>query len=137
TLDAAIGWPSLTSSPCTRRWPQVGLSVAMRITSLWIAAVVDGRPGLRFLASTPTRPRRAHQRIQASRVEAQVKSGNRVLEPYRRLRHLREKAVGSQWSEPVLSPAALRRERHRDSAVYCSARCRRHGCPPMITEHGT
>src|SRR5690349_538310 len=31
----------------------------------------------------PTRPRRAHQRIQASRVEAQVKSGSRVLEPSR------------------------------------------------------
>ena len=30
----------------------------------------------------PTRPRRAHQRIRASRVEAQVKSGSRVLEPY-------------------------------------------------------
>ena len=46
-LAAAIGWPSLTSSPCTRRCPQAGLSVAMRITSLRIAAAVDGRPGRR------------------------------------------------------------------------------------------
>src|SRR5262245_59505490 len=43
-------WPSLTSPPCTRRCPQVGLSVAMRITSLRIAAVVDGRPGRRLPA---------------------------------------------------------------------------------------
>jgi hypothetical protein len=49
TVDAAIGWPSLTSSPCTRRCPHVGLSVAMRITSLRIAAAVDGRPGRRRL----------------------------------------------------------------------------------------
>jgi hypothetical protein len=34
---------------CTRRRPQVGMSVAMRITSLLIAAAVDGRPGRRRL----------------------------------------------------------------------------------------
>ena len=45
-----IRWPSLMSSPCTRRWPQVGLSAAMRITSLRIAVAVDGRPGRRRLA---------------------------------------------------------------------------------------
>ncbi len=45
TVDAAIGWPSLTSWPCTCRCPHAGLSVAMRITSLRIAAAVDGRPG--------------------------------------------------------------------------------------------
>ena len=39
-VEAAIGWPILTSSPCTRRRPQVGFSVAMRITSLQIAAIV-------------------------------------------------------------------------------------------------
>ncbi len=49
TVEAAIGWPSLTSSPCTRRCPHVGFSVAMRITSLRIAAGVDGRPGRRRL----------------------------------------------------------------------------------------
>ena len=49
TVEAAIWWPSLTSSPCTRRCPQAGLSVAMRITSLRIEAVVDGRPGRRRL----------------------------------------------------------------------------------------
>src|SRR5258707_15716381 len=38
TVEAAIGWPSLTSSPCTRRCPHVGFSVAIRITSLRIAA---------------------------------------------------------------------------------------------------
>jgi hypothetical protein len=47
TVDAEIRWPSLTSSPCTRRCPQPGLSVAMRNTSVRIAAAVDGRPGLR------------------------------------------------------------------------------------------
>ncbi len=41
----------MTSSPCTRRCPQPGLSVAMRITSLRIAAAVDGRPGRRRLAA--------------------------------------------------------------------------------------
>jgi hypothetical protein len=32
-----------------RRCPHLGLSVAMRITSLRIAAAVDGRPGRRRL----------------------------------------------------------------------------------------
>ena len=49
TVEAAIGWPSLTSSPWTRRCPQAGLSVAMRITSLRVAAAVGGRPGRRRL----------------------------------------------------------------------------------------
>ena len=49
TVAAAIGWPSLTSSPCTRRCPHAGLSVATRITSLLIAAAVGGRPGRRRL----------------------------------------------------------------------------------------
>ena len=49
TVNAAIGWPSLTSSRCTRRCPHAGLSVAMRITSLRIPAAVDGRPGRRRL----------------------------------------------------------------------------------------
>ncbi|HWF81731.1 MAG TPA: hypothetical protein VN695_14210, partial [Streptosporangiaceae bacterium] len=43
TVEAAIGWPSRTSSPCTRRCPHVGFSVAMRITSLRTAAAVAGR----------------------------------------------------------------------------------------------
>jgi hypothetical protein len=43
-VEAAIGWPTLTSSPF-RRCPHFGLSVAMRSTSLRIAAAVDGRPG--------------------------------------------------------------------------------------------
>jgi hypothetical protein len=34
-----------TSSPCTRRCPHAGLSVAMRITSFLIAAAAGGRPG--------------------------------------------------------------------------------------------
>ena len=33
-------WPSLTNSPCTHRCPDVGLSVATRITSLLMAAAV-------------------------------------------------------------------------------------------------
>jgi hypothetical protein len=49
TVEAAIGWPSLTSSPGTRRCPHVGLSVAMRITSFLIAAAVAGHPGRRRL----------------------------------------------------------------------------------------
>jgi hypothetical protein len=35
----------LTISPCTRRCPHAGFSIAMRITSFLIAAAVDGRPG--------------------------------------------------------------------------------------------
>ena len=45
TVEAAIGWPSLTSSPWHRRCPQAGLSVARRITSFLIAATAGGRPG--------------------------------------------------------------------------------------------
>ena len=51
TVDAAIWWPSLTSSPCTRRCPHAGLSVAMRITSLRTAVAVGGRPGCRRLVA--------------------------------------------------------------------------------------
>jgi hypothetical protein len=47
TVEAAIGWPSLASSPGTRRCPHAGLSVAMRITSLRMAAAVAGRPARR------------------------------------------------------------------------------------------
>ncbi len=49
TVEAAIRWPSLTSSPWTRRCPHAGFSVAMRITSFLIVAGVDGRPGRRRL----------------------------------------------------------------------------------------
>lgn len=52
-VELAIGWPSLTSSPWTRRCPQVGLPVAIRITSLRIAAAVGGRPGCRRLVLVP------------------------------------------------------------------------------------
>ena len=65
-MDAAIRWPSLTSSPYTRRWPHVGFSVAMRITSLRIAAAVDGRPGGRRLVSSQWRA--TSRRCQASSV---------------------------------------------------------------------
>jgi hypothetical protein len=47
TVEAAMRWPSRTSSPCTRRWPEAGFSVAMRLTSFVIAAVVGERPGRR------------------------------------------------------------------------------------------
>ena len=49
TAEAAIGWLSLTSSPCTRRCPHAGLSVPIWITSLRIAVAVDGCPGRRRL----------------------------------------------------------------------------------------
>jgi hypothetical protein len=39
----------LTSSPCTRRCPHAGFSVAIRMTSARTAAAVDGRPGRRRL----------------------------------------------------------------------------------------
>jgi hypothetical protein len=48
-------WPSRTSSPCTRRCPQVGFSVAIRMTSFVIAAGVDGRPGRRRAVSSQLR----------------------------------------------------------------------------------
>jgi len=38
-------WPSLVNSPCTRRYPQDGLSVAIRITSVLTGTAVGGRPG--------------------------------------------------------------------------------------------
>ena len=38
-------WPSLTSSPCTRRCPHAGFWVVMRITSSRTAAAAGGRPG--------------------------------------------------------------------------------------------
>jgi hypothetical protein len=48
TVEAAMRWPSRTSSPYPRRCPQAGCSVAMRITMFVIAAgVVGGRPGWR------------------------------------------------------------------------------------------
>ena len=43
TVEAAIGWPSLTSSACTRQCSHAGFSVAMWITSLRIAGAVGGR----------------------------------------------------------------------------------------------
>src|SRR6266516_6791781 len=66
TVEAAMGWPSLTSSPCTRRCPHVGLSVAMQITSLRMAAAVGGRPGLRQLVYSHLRA--ASRRCQARSV---------------------------------------------------------------------
>ena len=47
TVEGAIGWPSLASSPCTRRCPHVGLSRAISSTSRRIAGPVRGRPGVR------------------------------------------------------------------------------------------
>jgi hypothetical protein len=44
-MGPAIGWPSLTSSPWTRRCPYLGLSVAIRITSIRMAAAIGDRPG--------------------------------------------------------------------------------------------
>ncbi len=41
----ATGWPSPASSPWIRRYPQVGLSVAVCSTSRRICAFVLGRPG--------------------------------------------------------------------------------------------
>jgi len=66
TVEAAIGWPSLTSSPCTRRCPHIGLSVAMRITSLRIAAAVGGHPGRRRWVKSHLRA--TSRRCQASSV---------------------------------------------------------------------
>ena len=48
-IEEMTSWQNLTSSPCTRRCPHAGLSVAILITSLRIAAAVDGRPGRRRL----------------------------------------------------------------------------------------
>jgi hypothetical protein len=45
-VEAAMRWPRRTSSPCTRRCPQLGFSVARRMMSFVIAAAVGGRPGL-------------------------------------------------------------------------------------------
>ena len=45
TVDAARRWPSLASSPWTRRYRQVGFSAARRSASRRSFAEVDGRPG--------------------------------------------------------------------------------------------
>ena len=60
TVEAAIGWPSLTSSPCPRRCPHAGFSVAMRITSLRIAASRCRSRGARAAsAHSPSSSRRS------------------------------------------------------------------------------
>lgn len=65
TVEAAIGWPSLVNSPCTRRCPEVGLSRGIRITSVLTGTVVRGCPGrVGVLAFLPA----AGLRCQASTV---------------------------------------------------------------------
>jgi hypothetical protein len=89
--DGSLGdrWPSRTSSPCTRRDPHVGLSVAMRITSLQVAAAVGGRPGA---GSVPADSRaccaRAGRRPQDHSVIISARKTpparpDRVIEPHR------------------------------------------------------
>jgi hypothetical protein len=43
--EAPTRWPSLSSSPCTLRYPQLGFSVAIRTTSATMMPSVGGRPG--------------------------------------------------------------------------------------------
>ena len=47
TVDAAIRWPSPTSSPWRRRYPHRGFSRAIRNTSARTVGDVVGRPGCR------------------------------------------------------------------------------------------
>ena len=46
TVDAAIRWPSPTSSPWMRRYPHLGFSRANRSTSARTGCATGGRPGL-------------------------------------------------------------------------------------------
>ena len=92
TVDAAIWWPSLTSSPCTSLCPHAGFSVAMRITSLRIAAAVDGRPGLRRLVWSHLRA--TSRRCQASSVAGVTANTS----PYRRRGTNRDSAASHSRS---------------------------------------
>jgi hypothetical protein len=58
TVEAAMRWPSRTSSPCTRRCPQVGFSVALRITRFLIVST----------AVRPSRQRRSRHKIDSSSI---------------------------------------------------------------------
>ena len=46
TVEAPTRWPSLSSSPCTLRYPQPRFSVAIRTTNAAIASLIGGRPGV-------------------------------------------------------------------------------------------
>lgn len=48
TLDAAMRWPSRQSSPWTRRYPQVGFSVARRRTGLRSSPAIGDRQSPTF-----------------------------------------------------------------------------------------
>ena len=43
-VEAPTRWPSLSSSPCTLRYPQFGFSVAIRATSAAMMSSIGGRP---------------------------------------------------------------------------------------------
>jgi hypothetical protein len=45
-VGAPTRWPSLSNSPWILWYPQFGLSVAIRTTSVAIASSIGGRPGL-------------------------------------------------------------------------------------------
>ena len=49
TADGATATPSFVSSPCIRRYPRNGFSLASRTTRRAMPGAVGGRPGLRRL----------------------------------------------------------------------------------------
>ena len=81
------GCSSSASAICGRSWPSTR---AITTGGGPIAAVSSARPGPIILSrispesgSSAGRPRRPHQRVRASRIEAQVRTDARVLEPHK------------------------------------------------------
>src|SRR4029453_507973 len=64
TVDWDMSMPSLSSSPCTRGAPQVGLEMHIFRMSSLTSRSVSGRPGPRlFQRQKRRKPRRCHQSL--------------------------------------------------------------------------
>jgi len=76
TVDAATFTPSTSSSPCRRRYPQLGFSRARRSTSTRMERTVGGRPG-RFGLDRYAWRRARRSRCQRSTVSGRTRSRTR------------------------------------------------------------
>ena len=73
TVDAATVIPSVSNSPCTRRYPHDGFSATRRSTSTRIERMVGGRPRCRGRDAAACR-RAARSRCQRSTVSGRTSS---------------------------------------------------------------